>query len=113
MKRNRRVGSIKSELVIKSRESMLTAVQVFNNPNIQFKAESFIVLSIISWTYLLHAYYRDKKIEYRYYQMVNNRRKFDKTKCGADKYWELDSPEGPSRTTTLIGWVCKRCEALS
>lgn len=90
MKRNRRVGSIKSELVIKSRESMLTAVQVFNNPNIQFKAESFIVLSIISWTYLLHAYYRDKKIEYRYYQMVNNRRKFDKTKCGADKYWELE-----------------------
>src|SRR5690606_41937261 len=25
----------------------------------------------------------------------------------------LDPPEGPSKTTTLIGWVCKRCEALS
>lgn len=89
-KRNRKVGSIKTELLTKSREAMLTAVQVFNNPNIQFKSESFIVLSIISWTYLLHAYYRSKKIEYRYFEMHGGRKKFDKTKRGAYKYWELE-----------------------
>lgn len=86
----RKIGSIKNELVQKSRESMLTAVQVFNNPNIQFKSESFIVLAIISWTYLLHSYYRGKKIEYRYFEQTGIRRKFDTTKNGAYKYWELE-----------------------
>ena len=69
---------------------MLAAVQIFNNPNIQFKSESFIVLSNIAWTYLLHAYYRSQKIEYRYYKQAGLRRKFDKTKRGACKYWELE-----------------------
>ena len=90
VKRNRKIGSIKKELLIKSREAMLTAVQIFNNPNIQFKSESFIVLSVIAWTYLLHAYYRSKKIEYRYFKMRGTRRSFDKTKRGAYKYWELE-----------------------
>lgn len=89
-KRKRKIGSIKTELLVKSREAMLTAVQVFNNPNIQFKSESYIVLSIISWTYLLHAYYRANKIEYRYYKQTGRRRRFDKTKRGAFKYWELE-----------------------
>jgi len=89
-KRNRKLGSIKNELIQKSIESMLTAVQVFNNPNIQFKSESFIVLSIIAWTYLLHAYYRNKKIDYRYFEQKNKRKKFDITKNGAHKYWELE-----------------------
>lgn len=69
---------------------MLAAVQIFNNPNILFKSETFIVLSIISWTYMLHAYYRSKKIEYRYYEMHGTRKRFDKTKRGAFKYWELE-----------------------
>ncbi|WP_411360124.1 DUF3644 domain-containing protein [Pseudidiomarina sp. YC-516-91] len=86
----RRVGSIKAELVKKSREAALTAVQVFNNPNIGFKSESYIVLMIIAWTYLLHAYYRGKGIEYRYYRMAGQRKKFDKTKHGAHKYWDLE-----------------------
>jgi hypothetical protein len=89
-KRTRKVGSIKNELLQKSRESMLTAVQIYNNPNIQFKSESFIVLIVISWTYLLHAYYRDKKIEYRYFSKTKTRKKFDKTRKGAYKYWELE-----------------------
>ncbi len=89
-KHNRKIGSIKSELIVKSREAMLTGVQIFNNPNIQFKSESFIVLSVIAWTYLLHAYYRSKKIEYRYFTQTGQRKKFDKTKNGAYKYWELE-----------------------
>jgi len=89
-KRNRKIGSIKIELLTKSREAMLAAVQIFNNPNIQFKSESFIVLSIIAWTYLLHAYYRSKNIEYRYHEIHGTRKKFDKTKKGAYKYWELE-----------------------
>lgn len=91
MTRVRRVGSIKQELVSKSREAALAAVQVFNNPLITFKSEMFIVNMIIAWTYLLHAHYRSQRIEYRYYQETpSGRKRFDKTKHGADKYWELE-----------------------
>lgn len=89
-KRSRKVGSIKTELLTKSREAMLTAVQIFNNPNIQFKSESYIVLSVIAWTYLLHAHFRANKIEYRYYEQHGQRKKFHRTKRGAYKYWELE-----------------------
>lgn len=89
-KRVRRIGSIKSELLKKSREAALAAVQIFNNPNISFKSETYVVLMIIAWTYLLHAYFRYKKIDYRYCQQNGKRREFDKTKHGAYKYWELE-----------------------
>jgi len=89
-KRNRKVGSIKSELIAKARESMLCAVQIFNNPNMLFKSESFVVLAVIAWTYLMHAYYRGLKIDYRYYSKSGKRKSYEKTKNGAYKYWELE-----------------------
>ncbi|NVK73215.1 MAG: DUF3644 domain-containing protein [Oceanospirillaceae bacterium] len=88
--RKRNIGSIKTELVKKSREAALSAVQIFNNPNISFKSEAYIVLMSISWTYLLHAYYRSKGIEYRYFKMHGQRKRFDKTSKGAYKHWELE-----------------------
>lgn len=90
MAKLRRLSSIKSELVKKSREAALAAVQIFNNPNITFKAEAYIVLMIIAWTYLMHAHYRGKNVEYRYFEQKGKRRKFDTTKNGAFKYWELE-----------------------
>ena len=74
----------------KSREAALSAVQIFNNPLTQFKSESFIVLMIVAWTYLLHAYYRRHGTEYRYFSQGDNRRRFHRTKRGAYKYWELE-----------------------
>ena len=50
----------------------------------------FIVLMNIAWTYLLHAYFRKKNIEYRYFKQTGSTRKFDKTNKGAYKYWELE-----------------------
>ncbi|OQB05444.1 MAG: hypothetical protein BWY19_01026 [bacterium ADurb.Bin212] len=92
MSRVRRVGSIKNELIQKSREAALSAVQVFNNPLITFKSEIFIVNMHIAWTYLLHAYYRGQKTEYRYVKSISpsGRKKFDTTKSGAHKYWGLE-----------------------
>jgi len=46
--RNRKIGSIKAELLKKSREAALAAVQIYNNPNITFKAESYVVLMTIA-----------------------------------------------------------------
>ena len=86
----RRVFSFKNELVSKSHDAALSAVQIYNNPNIQFKSEIFIVLMVIAWTYLMHAFFRDKGIDYRYYEKKNKRKKYHKTSKGAYKYWELE-----------------------
>jgi hypothetical protein len=88
--RKRSIGSFRRELVAKSREAALTAIRVFNDPQVSFKSETFIVLMIIAWTYLLHAYCRGKRIEYRYFKQGPKRRVFDRTKHGAFKYWELE-----------------------
>jgi hypothetical protein len=85
----RRIYSFKSELISKSKEAALTAIKVFNDPLIKFKSETFIVLMIIAWTYLLHAYYRSIGVEYRYYKQGPKRRKFIRTDYGAIKHWEL------------------------
>ncbi|MCC8079523.1 MAG: DUF3644 domain-containing protein [Oscillospiraceae bacterium] len=82
--------SIKNELVVKAREAMLAAVQTYNNPSITFKAETFITLAVIGWTYLLHAYYHQQKIDYRYYSVKGKVKRYDKTKYGAYKNWELE-----------------------
>ena len=86
----KRNPSMKKELLKKSREAALNAVQTFNNPLTTFKTETFIVLMIIAWTYLLHAYYRSQKIEYRYYDQGPKRRRFKRDpSTGAFRYWEL------------------------
>jgi hypothetical protein len=89
-KRYRRVFSVKEELLNKSREAALAAVQIFNNPNVTFKSETYIVLMNIAWTYLLHAHYRTKKIDYRYSTQGSKRKQYDRTKNGAFKHWELE-----------------------
>jgi hypothetical protein len=89
-KRRRSIGSFRRELVLKSREAALTAIRVFNDPQVSFKSETFIVLMVVAWTYLLHAYYRGKRIEHRYFKQGPKRRIFDRTKHGAYKYWELE-----------------------
>ena len=89
VERKRRLYSERLELVEKSREAALSAVQIYNNPTTTFKTESFLVLFIIAWVYLLHAQYRKKKVEYRYYKVVNGRKKYDKVD-GAYKYWDFN-----------------------
>lgn len=80
----------KRELLLKSREAMMAAVQIYNNPQITFKSEAFITLAIIAWTYLLHDYYANIGVDYRYFTKKGKRKYFDKTKYGAYKHWELE-----------------------
>jgi hypothetical protein len=99
MPRVRTIGSVKAELITKAKESALCAIKVFNDPLVKFKSEAFIVLMVIAWTYLLHAYNRSKGIDYRYYRQNARRKTYDKTKHGAKKHWELerclDDPNSP------------------
>jgi len=73
------------ELLIKAREAMIAAVHAFNSAGLHFRAELFIVTSIIAWTYLMHAYYKREGIDYIYKKAGV----VQKTKNGADKHWEL------------------------
>lgn len=73
-------------MLIKAREAMIAAVHTFNGAGLTFRAELFIVTSIIAWTYLLHAWLRREGILYRYENADGTIRK---TKHGADCYWEL------------------------
>jgi hypothetical protein len=89
MPRKRIVHSERVDLIEKAREAMLAAVQLYNNPLMGFKTESFIVLSSIAWTYLLHAYFRTQRIEYRYFTKGNKRRKFARNADGSARHWDL------------------------
>ena len=39
---------------------------------------------------MLHAYYRSKGIDYRYYKQNKKRKTYDKTRYGAKKHWEIE-----------------------
>lgn len=88
-KRKRRLFSVKAELVRKAREAALAAVQLYNNPQIRFKSELFIVTMHVAWTYLLHAYYRQNGVNYHYRERRNGQLVYVKTDGGARKTWEL------------------------
>lgn len=89
MRRARRTKSVADDLVSQSREAALSAIQIFNNPTSKFKSETYIVLMIIAWTYLLHAYYRRKSVDYRYFKKTGKRKKLTRTKDGHVRHWEL------------------------
>jgi hypothetical protein len=103
-KRIRRMKSVADELVKKSREAMIAAVQIFNSPTIHFKSELFITTSIIAWTYLLHAHYRKIGVEYRVKNDRPPRGKWKKSRHGAVWHLGLEDclnlPECPIKGTT-------------
>ena len=53
--------------------------------------------------YLLHAYYRFAKAWNHRYEDGEKRRKFDKTKSGAFKYWELKRCLDEKSCTSMMG----------
>ena len=77
-------------LLGESRQAALNAIQTFNNPLKTFKTQTFIVLMVIAWRSLLHAYYRRQGVEYRYFDQGPKRRRFHRRRLGAYRYWELD-----------------------
>jgi hypothetical protein len=79
------------ELLVKAREAMLHAVQGFNNPRAYFKSETFIVVAVIAFTYLLHWHYRRTGVDIRHKRVRNGVEEVVRTRHGADKHWELEA----------------------
>lgn len=50
------------ERLVRAREAMILAVELFNTPRVAFKAGVFSMLANVAWTYLLHQYYESKGI---------------------------------------------------
>ena len=53
------------ERLIRAREAICLAVQVFNSPTTNFKTEVFAVIANIAWTYLMHEHYERKGVDNR------------------------------------------------
>ena len=47
---------IDNERLVRAREAMILAVELFNTPRIAFKAGVFSMLACVAWTYLLHEF---------------------------------------------------------
>lgn len=71
--------------VHKAVEIMKTAILVYNNNMIATRSETFIVLAVIAWTYLLHARFKQENIHPIYVNQDGNPVLID----GKEKYWEL------------------------
>lgn len=48
--------------------SALTAVETYNRPRVQFRIENYIILMIIAWTKLFHAYFQSEIGERYFYK---------------------------------------------
>lgn len=51
------------ERLIRAREAMILAVQVFNSGSFNFKTETFTMLANVAWTYLMHEYYLKQGVD--------------------------------------------------
>lgn len=51
------------ERLIRAREAMILAVQVFNSSATRFKTEVFTMLANVAWTYLMHEHYERKGVK--------------------------------------------------
>ena len=93
-----RKGKTKS-ILEGSIDAALLAVEVYNKPRTTFRSQAYIVLMIIAWTRLFHAYF-NKTIGNRYYhkeknghyQLIDEERKAWELKTCIDRYSTLSEP---------------------
>ncbi len=54
---------IDNERLVRAREAIILAVELFNTPRIGFKAGVFSMLTNVAWTYLLHEHYESRGVQ--------------------------------------------------
>ena len=80
-----RKGSKSYSYVLKAREAMIAAVEIFNSPSITFKTETCVTLACTAWTYLLQGYCLEHGVEIRARDTTSKRRRYLKTEGGEYK----------------------------
>lgn len=87
------------QLLEKSRDSALLAVEIYNKPRITFKSGGFIVLISIAWLSLFHAIFERNKVKYFYkrngrYVMIDGEKKaWELEKCIKEYYKDRNVPQ--------------------
>jgi hypothetical protein len=90
-------GTVK-QILESSIDAALLGVEVYNKPRTSFRSQNFVVLMVIAWTRLFHAYFR-KTIGDKYYYKRGGkyeirdgeRRAWELNTC-VDKYGKLSKP---------------------
>ena len=93
-----RKGKTKS-ILEGSIDAALLAVEVYNKPRTTFRSQAYIVLMIIAWTRLFHAYF-NKTIGNKYYhkrengryELIDRERKAWELKTCINRYEDLSEP---------------------
>lgn len=87
-------------LLNKSKDSALLAVEIYNKPRVAFRSYGYIVLMQIAWASLLHAIFEKQGIKYfykknkvRYEKVSGDKKSWDLTKCVKEYYKNSNSPE--------------------
>lgn len=62
------------QLLQKTKDSALLAIEYYNKPAVSFKSEGFIVMIIIAWTSFFHAYFLKNKIKPWYRKQEKGKR---------------------------------------
>jgi hypothetical protein len=75
------------ELLEKSKESCILAVDVYNKPRTSFRSGAYVVFMIIAWTSLFHAIFERDKVNYYYKKEPDSR--FYKKIDGDKMAWEV------------------------
>ena len=102
-------GNVK-KLVLKSKESALLAVSIYNNPQTVFKTYAYIVNMCIAWTALFHAIFEKRNIKYFYkkntkkleYEKIDGEyRAWELSRCCKEFYKELMTPTRANLETLI------------
>ena len=75
------------QCLAKSHDSALLAVETYNKPAVTFKTGAFVVLMVIAWTALFHAYFFRKRVK-PFLRDKKNPRRYA-TADGDYVYWDL------------------------
>ena len=95
-------------LVEKSVSSMLSAIEIYNKPNFQYREETFAILAINSWELLFKAYIlrfnQYDKLSIYDLQATNNRKKKipQKNRCGNPKSISITKAIGKLKSQNQI-----------
>ena len=88
------------QLIEKSKDSALLAVEIYNKPRTAFRSSGFVVLMHIGWTSLFHAIfernntpYFHKKNKVRYVKIGGERKAWELAECVKKYYGSNHTPE--------------------
>lgn len=98
------------QLLVKSHDSALLAVEIYNKPAIAFRSYNYIILMCIAWLAFFHAYFEKNNIKYyyrergsrRYVYIDGEKKSWDLSEC-VSRYFQGESNPVKDNLNFFIG----------